>query len=456
MKQNIMGKGRFWALILMIGFVGQLAWAVENQYINLWVFSQSQNAAYITWMTAASSVVATVATFLIGALSDKLGKRKLFISLGYTIWGVFVFAFALMSLSNMKALAGGDLMTALLLVGIANVIIDCLMTFFGSSANDACFNAWVTDNTNEHNRPLVESILSVLPLIATAAMVVLGGVLGLEKETDPNAIEETASSVAGNWLIFFLIFGALTTIVGILCFFLMPKDNLEPKRENYFKSLAKGFTPSSIKSYPDFYIALIAFLFFNTAVNSFMPYYLVYFTSTLNLDNFYPAMAIILGGSMVICVVFGFFMDKIGKLKLLIPGVVAMGLGALLLFFAQDAWWPAVLSATLMMTGYLIGTAVLGATIRDETNTEAIGALQGVRMIFAVLIPMIVGSNISLAVFSNQTTSATGSVLYPDRNMFIVTAVAASLAIIPSVFLIVRKVKRNNLEQAKKEESESE
>ncbi|MBQ4254517.1 MAG: MFS transporter [Bacilli bacterium] len=452
MKSSSMGKGRFWLLLLMVGFVGQLAWAVENQYINLWVFSQSQNAAHITWMTAASSVVATVTTFLIGALSDKLGKRKLFISLGYLIWGVFVFAFALMNLSNMMTLSGGDLARALLLVGIGNVVVDCLMTFFGSSANDAAFNAWVTDNTDEHSRPLVESILSVLPLVATAAMVVLGGTLGLEKEADPLHIEESANSVAQSWLIFFLIFGALTTVVGILCFFLMPKDKLEPKRnDNYFKSIVRGFTPKSIKSHPDFYIALIAFLFFNTAVNSFMPYYLVYFTSTIALANFYPAMAIILGGSMVVCVIFGFFMDRIGKLKLLIPGVVAMGLGALLLFFAQAEWWPAVLSATLMMTGYLIGTAVLGATIRDETDTESIGALQGVRMVFAVLIPMLVGSNISLAVFSDQTTSATGSVLYPDRNMFLVTAIAASLAVIPSVILIVKKIRDRRKNEAEKE-----
>ena len=176
-KDKPLSKARFWLLLLLLGFAGQLAWAVENQYINLWVFSQSHNAAHITWMTASSSIVATVTTFLIGALSDRLGKRRIFISLGYTIWGVFVFGFAIMSLSNMLTLSNGDMALALILVGVFNCIIDCLMTFFGSSANDACFNAWVTDNTDEHTRPLVESVLSVLPLIATALMVVLGGSL---------------------------------------------------------------------------------------------------------------------------------------------------------------------------------------------------------------------------------------------------------------------------------------
>ena len=444
-KSKKMGKLRFWILLVSIGFAGQLAWAVENQYINLWVFSQSQNAAHITWMTAASSIIATVTTFLIGALSDRLGKRKIFISLGYSVWGLFVFGFALCNLGNMLNLSGGDLTTALLLVGITNCIIDCMMTFFGSSANDACFNAWVTDNTDEHSRPFIESILSVMPIVATVVMFVLGGALALGAAVDSSDVVGFASSVVTPWLIFFLVFGLITTAVGILCFFLMPKDNIAPNRkDNYFKSIVRGFFPSSIKRNPNFYIALIAFLFFNIGVDAFMPYYLVYFTSTIALDNFYPAMIIILGGSAAITVVLGIFMDRIGKFKVLIPGVLAMGIGAFLVYFSKDSWWPVVLSAMLMMTGYLIGTAVLGACVRDETNEEEVGALQGVRMAFVVLVPMIVGSNISLAVFQNSATDPTGTVLYPDANMFLVTSIAALLAIIPSIILILRKRKKSD------------
>lgn len=454
MEKKRMSKARLWILLIAVGFAGQLAWSVENQYINLWVFSQSQNAAYITWMTAASSIIATVTTFLVGALSDRLGKRKLFISIGYTVWGVFVFGFAIMNLGNMLKLTAGDLTMALLLVGISNCVIDCLMTFFGSSANDACFNAWVTDNTDEHSRPFIESILSVMPIIATVVMFVLGGALALGDKANENDVVGFAESVVTPWLIFFLVFGAITTIVGILCFFLMPKDQIKPSREgNYFKSIVKGFFPSSIKRNPDFYIALIAFLFFNIGVDAFMPYYLVYFTSTIALDNFYPAMIIILGGSAAITIALGAFMDRIGKFKILIPGVIAMGLGALLVFFSKDAWWPVVLSAMLMMTGYLIGTAVLGACVRDETNTDEVGALQGVRMVFVVLVPMIVGSNVSLAVFKNGATDPTGTVLYPDSNMFLVTAVSAALAIIPSAILILRKrMGRKNTVQKETEE----
>lgn len=44
------------------------------------------------------------------------------------------------------------------------------MTFFGSSANDACFNAWITDCADDTNRGAVEGINSMMPLLAIWAV----------------------------------------------------------------------------------------------------------------------------------------------------------------------------------------------------------------------------------------------------------------------------------------------
>ena len=72
--------GKFYLALVIFSLVGQVAWVVENMYFNVFVYKMFHaSAADISLMVAASAVSATVTTLLIGALSDKVGKRKLFI-----------------------------------------------------------------------------------------------------------------------------------------------------------------------------------------------------------------------------------------------------------------------------------------------------------------------------------------------------------------------------------------
>ena len=71
---------RKWLSFIVAGLIGQLAWAIENNYLNVYVYDATGVYNYIPIMTAASAVVATLTTLLMGALSDRLGKRKLFVS----------------------------------------------------------------------------------------------------------------------------------------------------------------------------------------------------------------------------------------------------------------------------------------------------------------------------------------------------------------------------------------
>ena len=167
-----------------------------------WVFAPAASArsachaATEQVPTAASAAVAAVTTLAVGALSDKLGKRKPIIVTGYLLWGLSVMAFALVNVSGLEMLLGP--VKAVQAAAVLVIVLDCVMTFFGSSANDAAFNAWVTDVTNDSNRGRVEAVLAVMPLVAM--LVVFGALDGLTTQ--------------GKWGIFFLVVGGLTLLGG--------------------------------------------------------------------------------------------------------------------------------------------------------------------------------------------------------------------------------------------------
>ena len=151
-NKNTFGRNN-WIILILFGLVGQLAWSVENMYFNLFVFDTvSTNLSAITLMVQLSGVMATVATLVAGAISDKVGNRRKFISIGYAIWGVTVALFGCLSPDLVGSIFGLPLAEAVTLCLALVVAADCIMTVFGSTANDAAFNAWVTDNTKPSSR----------------------------------------------------------------------------------------------------------------------------------------------------------------------------------------------------------------------------------------------------------------------------------------------------------------
>lgn len=431
---------RKWLSFIIAGFVGQLAWAIENNYFNLYVFDCTQNYTFIPIMVAASAAAATITTLLMGALSDRLGKRKAFISFGYIIWGISIILFAFLDPNSKLSIVTGSAMAA----GTMIVVMDCVMTFFGSTANDASFNAYVTDNTQENNRGKVESVLSILPLIAMIAVVGLDGALTVEGKR--------------NWLVFFLIIGGLTTVAGIVSIFLLPKDQIQPnKEEPYIKNIFYGFRPSVVKANPLLYIVLITFMIFSIGIQVFMPYLMVYIDKVLEIKdlNFTITLGVVLILASIITVVFGLFMDRIGKNKIIIPAIAVTVAGAIGMFFVQKsfAMVGVMIAGTIMMTGYMIGTAVIGAKVRDYTPVNEVGLFQGVRMIFIVLIPMVTGPYIGRGVsYINAQTYVNEynqTVIQPNSYIFLFAGLVILLAIIPTLIIIKKekqKLAENNIE----------
>ena len=126
---------RTWLTVILFGLIGQIAWAIENNEFNLFLFNHiGGTTGDIANMVAWSAVIATLTTLVMGTVSDRAGHRKLFLCGGYIFWGISVMAFALISRDNVAKFTEPTkvVSTAALLV----VIMDCVMTFFGSTASD--------------------------------------------------------------------------------------------------------------------------------------------------------------------------------------------------------------------------------------------------------------------------------------------------------------------------------
>lgn len=143
--ENRLGA-RKWAAFIIVGLFGQFAWTIENMYFNVFLYNTiSTDPGYIAAMVGWSAAAATVTTLLMGALSDRLGRRRVFICGGYILWGASTAAFGFITPENAARLFPGA--NAAAAAAVMVVVLDCLMTFFGSTANDAAFNAYVTDAT---------------------------------------------------------------------------------------------------------------------------------------------------------------------------------------------------------------------------------------------------------------------------------------------------------------------
>ena len=98
--------GRTWAALLAFGLFGQIAWVIENMYFNVFLYNTiSGDTSMIAAMVAWSAVTATVTTLVMGALSDRLGRRKALIVIGYLLWGVSIGAFAFIKRSPLAGAA---------------------------------------------------------------------------------------------------------------------------------------------------------------------------------------------------------------------------------------------------------------------------------------------------------------------------------------------------------------
>ena len=400
---------RFFIAMLLFGLMGQVAWVVENMYFTVFIYKMfNASAADISTMVMASAIMAALTTIVMGALSDKLGKRQAFMSFGYIIWGISIISFA-----YIRSI-------------MLTIVMDCVMTFFGSTANDAAYNAWLTDKGDSSNRGLIEGFNSMMPLISI--LIVFGGFMSF------NLNEMSA------WQTIYYIIGIGTTIIGIIGLFLIEdKKGLKKTEDSIFKTIAYSFKVKTVKENSYLYIVLAAFAVFGISIQIFMPFLIIYYEQTLHLSNYVLVMAPAIILAAVVTALFGRVYDRMGFRKAIVYPLAMLVTGYVLLYAFRHIL-PVFIGSLLMMSGYLCGMSVFGAKIRDLIPENKAGQFQGVRIIGQVFVPGVIGPYIGSLVLKNAelilNSDGTTSFL-PNANIFL-AALVVIIVLAVMLYMIFR------------------
>ncbi len=417
---------KFYLALVIFSLVGQVAWVVENMYLNVFIYKMfNASAEQISLMVAASAVTATVTTLLIGAFSDKIGKRKAIICAGYILWGLSILGFSLIRLDFIVSfipVSTSSLLREMQICVHLTILLDCIMTFFGSSANDACFNAWLTDSTDETNRGAIEGINAMMPLVAI--LVVFGGFMSLNQD-----LQES-------WTVIFCVIGAAVVALGIAGFFLIEETGIKcEENAHYFANIFYGFRPCVIKENLPLYATLVALALFNISIQIFMPYLILYYQVSLGMENYVLIFAPAIVVAAAFTGLYGKVFDKKGFRYAIIPTLAMLGSGYIGLYFFRNTALVFIASL-VMMCGYLGTGAMIGAQIRAYTPEKKAGMFQGLRIVGQVLIPGVIGPAIGAAILSKADTivNSDGTTSFiPNENIFLGALIALAITFVALV-----------------------
>ena len=141
----------------------------------------------------------------------------------------------------------------------------------------------------------------------------------------------------------------------------------------------------------------------------------------------------------VVTALYGKVIDRRGFDFSIIPSIAMLAAGYVFLYFFRSAA-PVFIGSLLMMSGYLTGMSVFGASIRDQIPENRSGQFQGVRIIGQVFIPGLIGPAIGAAVLKDAevivNSDGTESFL-PDEGIFL-----AALAVAVALLLVLQGIKR--------------
>ena len=433
----------FWALVWGLGIAGQLCWNIENQWFNTFVYEKiAKDPVIISWMVAISAAATTISTFVTGTFTDRHGRRRFAVSVGYIFWGVFTILFG--TTEFIAKGAGSNASRLLMTATVAVVAADAIMSFFGSMGNDSGFNAWMNDHMTDSNRGQIGAALATQPIIGTIVGTVAGGMLIGEEN---------------NYMRLFLVMGAFVIACGVLSLvFLKDAPDLKPYKEGsffaqfasvfnfkkYFKLKELVWVNLTLAAY------FIAFNMYFTHIGNYMIYYLGF---TADLMGIMEGIGLTL--AMLVAIPASKLINAGKHVPITFCAVVFNIVGVLVLGLlvrpdnvnVDSIFNPVMLIGVFLIgVGYVVFLQTISVWAKGLYPKEAKGQFEGIRILFFVLIPMVVAPLISTPIikkYGEIITVDNVTQYLPNEVLFLVGAGVSLIVFLP-LFMAAKYSKKGN------------
>jgi MFS family permease len=413
-----------WLVMAALAITGQIAWAVENSWFNTFVFDTiTPDPRPVAWMVAASAITATLTTLVMGTLSDRTrsrwGRRRPYILLGYILWGLSTILFPTVAYIQATSLA-------VLMV----VAADSLMTFFGSTANDAAFNAWTADIAPSRQRGRVEGVLNLSVFLAQIVALVAAGIL----------IDSLG------YFTFFYALGGIVLVVGLVAGSLLqdaPAPSSDAPRKSFWAEFAELFDVQTLRRNRTLFILLLFIMITSIGMQVSFPYLIVYLENYVGISKseFSIIGGAVMLGSAIVAIPFGLLADRWNKRIMMATALIVSSLGGILLSLVNTL--PLLALTGFLWQAFAVAVSVASvAWLKDLLPEESRGKFLGIRMIFWIAIPMVVGPWIGsqlIQTYGIPTTLNGEAGFVPVPVIFQVGSLISLLGLIPLAFIRTRK-----------------